>query len=44
MRVHAENKGWDVAKYLLGNERTGIARLGKSRERVQRRGGDGHAR
>src|SRR6201995_786518 len=34
MRVHAENKGWDVAKFLLGNERTGIARLGKSRERV----------
>src|ERR1700744_1805429 len=33
-RIHAENKGWDVAKYLLGNERTGIARLGKSRERV----------
>src|SRR5689334_10291257 len=35
MRVHAENKGWDVAKFLLGNERTGIARLGKSRERVR---------
>jgi len=34
MRVHEENKGWDVAKFLLGNERTGIARLGKSRERV----------
>ena len=34
MRVYEENKGWDVAKYLLGNERTGIARLGKSRERV----------
>src|SRR6201992_1330024 len=34
MRVHTENKGWDVAKFLLGNERTGIARLGKSRERV----------
>lgn len=34
MRVHHENKGWDVAKFLLGNERTGIARLGKSRERV----------
>ena len=33
-RVHTENKGWDVAKFLLGNERTGIARLGKSRERV----------
>jgi alkylation response protein AidB-like acyl-CoA dehydrogenase len=35
MRVHHENKGWDVAKFLLGNERTGIARLGKSKERVQ---------
>jgi len=34
LRVYEENKGWDVAKYLLGNERTGIARLGKSRERV----------
>ncbi len=34
MRVHEENRGWDVAKYLLGNERTGIARLGKSKERV----------
>jgi alkylation response protein AidB-like acyl-CoA dehydrogenase len=32
--VWEENKGWDVAKYLLGHERTGIARLGKSRERV----------
>ena len=34
-RIFHENKGWDVAKYLLGNERTGIARLGKSRERVR---------
>ena len=34
MRVDEENKGWDVAKFLLGNERTGIARLGKSKERV----------
>ncbi len=34
MRVYEENRGWDVAKYLLGNERTGIARLGKSQERV----------
>src|SRR5450755_4043439 len=33
--VYQENRGWDVAKYLLGNERTGIARLGKSRERVE---------
>ncbi|MEO8714363.1 MAG: acyl-CoA dehydrogenase family protein, partial [Acetobacteraceae bacterium] len=24
MRVHAENRGWDVAKFLLGNERVGI--------------------
>ena len=34
MRVGDENRGWDVAKFLLGNERTGIARLGKSKERV----------
>jgi alkylation response protein AidB-like acyl-CoA dehydrogenase len=33
-RVYEENKGWDVAKFLLGHERTGIARLGKSKERV----------
>src|SRR5271157_3920520 len=35
LRVYEENRGWDVAKYLLGNERTGIARLGKSKERVK---------
>jgi alkylation response protein AidB-like acyl-CoA dehydrogenase len=35
MRVGEENKGWDVAKFLLGNERTGIARLGRSKERVK---------
>jgi alkylation response protein AidB-like acyl-CoA dehydrogenase len=34
-RIYEENKGWSVAKYLLGNERTGIARLGKSKERVR---------
>jgi alkylation response protein AidB-like acyl-CoA dehydrogenase len=34
MRVFDENKGWDVAKFLLGNERTGIARIGKSKERI----------
>jgi alkylation response protein AidB-like acyl-CoA dehydrogenase len=33
-RVHEENRGWDVAKFLLGNERVGIARLGRSRERI----------
>src|ERR1700750_1864709 len=34
-RGDGENGGWDVAKFLLGNERTGIARLGKSKERVR---------
>ena len=33
--VGEENRGWNVAKFLLGNERTGIARLGKSKERVR---------
>jgi len=33
-RIYEENKGWDVAKFLLGNERTGIARLGKSLARL----------
>ncbi len=33
--VGEENKGWDLAKFLLGNERTGIARIGKSKERVK---------
>jgi alkylation response protein AidB-like acyl-CoA dehydrogenase len=42
MRVHQENKGWDVAKFLLGNERTGIARLGKSKERVRAAVGMAH--
>ena len=31
--VGEENKGWDYAKFLLGNERTGIARVGVSKER-----------
>ena len=34
--VGQENKGWDYAKFLLGNERTGIARVGISKERVRR--------
>ena len=29
--VGEENKGWDCAKFLLGNERTGIARVGDSK-------------
>jgi alkylation response protein AidB-like acyl-CoA dehydrogenase len=35
-RVGAENKGWDYAKFLLGNERTSIARVGLSKERIRR--------
>jgi pimeloyl-CoA dehydrogenase large subunit len=40
--VPAENlvgevdKGWDYAKFLLGNERTGIARVGFSKARLKR--------
>jgi pimeloyl-CoA dehydrogenase large subunit len=34
--VGEENKGWTYAKYLLGNERIGIARVGASKYRVQR--------
>jgi pimeloyl-CoA dehydrogenase large subunit len=34
--VGEENKGWDYAKFLLGNERTNIARVGMSKERVRR--------
>ena len=34
--VGQENKGWDYAKFLLGNERTGIARVGMSKARVAR--------
>jgi pimeloyl-CoA dehydrogenase large subunit len=30
------NKGWDYAKFLLGNERTGIARIGITKARLQR--------
>jgi alkylation response protein AidB-like acyl-CoA dehydrogenase len=34
--VGQENKGWDYAKFLLGNERNGIARIGISKARVRR--------
>ena len=34
--VGQENKGWDYAKFLLGNERMGIARVGMSKERIRR--------
>ena len=34
-RVGEENRGWDYAKYLLSNERTGSARVGISKERLR---------
>ena len=34
--VGEENKGWSYAKFLLANERSGIARLGLTKERVSR--------
>ena len=34
--VGQENKGWDYAKFLLGNERNGIARVGISKARLDR--------
>lgn len=34
--VGEENRGWDYAKFLLGHERSGIARVGVSKFRVRR--------
>ena len=34
--VGEENKGWDYAKFLLSNERVGIARVGTSKARLRR--------
>ena len=33
--IGQENKGWDYAKFLLGNERIGIARVGLTRARIE---------
>ena len=33
-RVGEENRGWTYAKYLLGHERTGIARVGNSKREL----------
>jgi pimeloyl-CoA dehydrogenase len=33
--VGAEGKGWEITKYLLGNERTGLAYVGTSRDRFE---------
>lgn len=35
-RVHEENDGWTVAKYLLGYERMGTGRLGASKRELAR--------
>ncbi len=34
--VGEENRGWDCAKFLLGNERSNIARIGASKSRLKR--------
>ncbi len=34
--VHEEGRGWTVAKYLLGHERTNIAGIGASKRELQR--------
>jgi pimeloyl-CoA dehydrogenase large subunit len=34
--VGTENRGWDCAKFLLANERTGIARVGLSKANIRR--------
>lgn len=34
-RIGEENKGWDYAKFLLGNERTGVGRLGVTKWRLR---------
>jgi alkylation response protein AidB-like acyl-CoA dehydrogenase len=34
--VGQENRGWDYAKFLLTNERIGIARIGVSKQRIRR--------
>jgi alkylation response protein AidB-like acyl-CoA dehydrogenase len=34
--VGEENRGWDYAKFLLGNERTGVAGVGLIKTRIQR--------
>jgi alkylation response protein AidB-like acyl-CoA dehydrogenase len=35
-RVGEENRGWNYTKFLLGNERTGIARIGMSKHLIRR--------
>jgi len=35
-KIWSARKGWHYAKFLLGHERTGIARVGLSKERILR--------
>ena len=35
-RIGDENKGWTYAKFLLGNERSGIAGVGKSKKKIEK--------
>ena len=35
-RIGEENKGWTYAKFLLGHERTGIAGVAKSKQKVKK--------
>ena len=35
-RIGEENRGWDYAKYLMGNSRVNVARIGLSVNRVQK--------
>ena len=34
--IHEENKGWTVAKYLLGHERVSIAEVARSKKALSR--------
>ena len=36
LRVGEENRGWDITKFLLGHERTGIARIGMTKRLIAR--------
>lgn len=35
-RIGEENKGWTYAKFLLGNERSGVAGVGKSKNKIDK--------
>ena len=39
--VGEENKGWDYAKFLLGNERVGVAPVGSTKRSCRGQGAQG---